>query len=91
MRLLDYWKGDLMSNMSMRLLDKNSSVGIELVKKLRDYRDNKDYVRGVLVYTNNEEDAKRLIEFIDAGNNVDYETIYVYAMELADIRKSKEK
>ena len=69
--------------MSTKPLDVNSEIGLKLIKILKQYRNDKDYVRGVLVYTENEENAKKLIDFINVGKDVDDETIYVCAMKLA--------
>lgn len=66
-----------------------SEVTISLVRKLKEIYDNDDFIICVLSYVDNEEDQRRVIEFIEAGDDVDDETITVLAMDLCDARENR--
>lgn len=66
----------------------NVDIGLELAKKLKTVYDNDNFILGVLTYADNEEDQKKIIEFIDKGQDVDDETVMVLAMDLSDARNN---
>lgn len=57
-----------------------------LGKKQKSIYDNKEFIIEVLSYADNPEAQQTIIDFIDAGEDVDDETISVLAMDLADAR-----
>lgn len=59
---------------------------VVLGKKLKSIYDNKEFIIEVLSNADNPEDQQTIIDFIDAGEDVDDETISVLAMDLADAR-----
>lgn len=61
-------------------------LAVVLGKKLKSIYDNKEFIIEVLSYADNQEDQQTIIDFIDAGEDVDDETISVLAMDLADAR-----
>lgn len=69
--------------------DHISDVAIEFVQKLQGIWDDKDFIIGMLSFADNDEDRKTIIEFIDAGVDVDVETVSVLALELNDKRNER--
>lgn len=69
--------------------DHISDVAIEFVQKLQNIWDDKDFIIGMLSFADNDEDRKTIIEFIDAGVDVDVETVSVLALELNDKRNGR--
>lgn len=64
-----------------------TDLQIKLVKKLRTVFDNDNFILGVICDVwESPEDQKTVIDFIDAGNDVDMETVCVLAMDLRDAR-----
>jgi hypothetical protein len=61
-------------------------LAINLGKKLKEIYDNDNFIIAVLSYADNPEEQRTIIDFIDAGEDVDDETISVLAMDLADAR-----
>lgn len=59
---------------------------VVLSKKLKSIYDNKEFIIEVLSNADNPEDQQTIIDFIDAGEDVDDEAILVLAMDLADAR-----
>lgn len=65
-----------------------TDLQIKLVKKLREVYDNDNFVLAVLCDVwDSPEDQQTVIDFIDAGNDVDDETVCVLAMDLSDARE----
>lgn len=62
-----------------------------LIKRLRSVYNDDNFIIGVLSYVwESEEDQQTIINFIDAGEDVDDETVIVLAMNLCDIREGME-
>lgn len=66
-----------------------SDIAIEFVRKLQDIWDDEEFIIGMLTYADNDEDRKTIIEFIDAGIDVDVETVTVLALDLDDKRNGR--
>lgn len=65
-----------------------TDLQIKLVKKLREVYDNDNFIIGVLSDVwYSPEDQQTVIDFIDAGVDVDDETVCVLAMDLGDARE----
>lgn len=65
-----------------------SELQKSLIKKLRMIYDNDNFILGVLCDVwYSEEDQQAVIDFIDAGEDVDEETVTVLALNLRDIRE----
>lgn len=47
-----------------------------------------DYVNGIFDFVPDPSDQKALIDFIEAGDDVDLETIAIKALDLFDLRNS---
>lgn len=62
-------------------------LAVALGKRLKKIYDNNNFIIEVLTYADNPEDQKTIIDFIDAGEDVDDETVSVLAMNLADARE----
>lgn len=62
-------------------------LAVALGKRLKKIYDNDNFIIEVLTYADNPEDQKTIIDFIDAGEDVDDETVSVLAMNLADARE----
>lgn len=60
----------------------------ELVAELEKYSDEDDYVIGTMLDMKTEADKRKLIEYIRNGNNVSYENIILYALDLSLHHKS---
>ena len=61
----------------------------ELTIQLRNIFDDDEYVEGILIYVSNATDRRKLLNFILYGDDVDIETVTVYALNLHDARISK--
>lgn len=61
-----------------------SDLAVELGKKLKSVYDNDNFITAVLSYADNEVDQRSVIEFIDNGEDVTDENVFIFAMELAD-------
>lgn len=66
--------------------DTNSTITKNLIIKLRELFDDNDFINGILVYADNIEDRKAILDFINEGKDVDVETVTVLALELNDNR-----
>lgn len=62
-------------------------LAVALGKRLKRIYDNDNFIIEVLSNADNPEDQKTIIDFIDAGEDVDDETVSVLAMDLADARE----
>lgn len=68
-----------------------TELQIKLVKKLRQVYDDDNFVLGVLCDVwESPEDQQTVIDFIDAGDDVDDETVSVLAMDLGDAREGRQ-
>ena len=63
----------------------------ELIKYIKMYESDKDFIRGILFYCDNDEDRIELLNFIKRGKEVEHETIIVYAIKLSDRRYGDEE
>ena len=73
----------------MKRNDAYSELLVNLGKKLKTICDDDDFIVGVLSdVCDSEEDQRALMDFIEAGDDVNEETISVLAMELGDARES---
>ncbi len=60
-----------------------SEKGLYLVDKLKKYSHDDDYIIGVLLDVKSEEDKQLLIDYIENGEDVSYESIILYALDLS--------
>ena len=70
---------------------KNEELAIKLGRKLKEIYDNDDFILAVLTYADNDEDRQTVLDFIEAGDDVDDETVSVLAMDLSDAREAMSK
>ena len=64
--------------------NKVTKTTYELVSKLRTILDDPDFIFGILVYADTEKSRKAILDFINAGEDVDVETVTVLALDLND-------
>ncbi|TLW88115.1 hypothetical protein FFK04_07510 [Ruminococcus sp. KGMB03662] len=55
---------------------------LTLIEKLKKFSTESDFIIGVLVYAETKADREQLIEYINNGKDVSYESILLYALEL---------
>ena len=55
---------------------------LTLIEKLKKFSTESDFIVGVLVYAETKADREQLIEYINNGKDVSYESILLYALEL---------
>ncbi|MEE1124885.1 MAG: hypothetical protein U0L18_02980 [Acutalibacteraceae bacterium] len=67
-----------------------SRVTMELIEKLKVFSSEDDYIIGVLSDSDYDEDRKKIIDFIDNGEDVSYESIILYSLEIG-MKRSGEK
>lgn len=65
---------------------KLTEVEKELVKKLRDIWNDKEFVIGVLSHLKDDEERGELIEFIDSNDNVTSEVVTLLALDISQAR-----
>ena len=58
-----------------------SDTTLKLISRLRQYS-NDDYILGVLAESSFDEDRQLIIDFIEQGENVSYETIILFSLEI---------
>ena len=62
---------------------------VEFVDKLIDIWDDREFITSMIAIAEHDDDKRRIIEFIDAGIDVDVETVSVLALDLADERDAR--
>lgn len=74
------------------MLEKNlSKVTSALVERVRKIYDNEEFIIGIISSAYDERDRQKLIDFIDAGDDVSLETVAVLAMNLGDARDEENR
>ena len=63
-----------------------SKTTLELIEKLRQFSTDDDYILGVLVDSEFDEDRQLIIDFIDRGQNVNYESVILFSLEVGQER-----
>ena len=63
-----------------------SKTTLELIEKLRQLSTDDDYILGVLVDSEFDEDRQLIIDFIDKGQNVNYESVILFSLEVGQER-----
>ena len=63
-----------------------SKTTLELIEKLRQLSTDDDYILGVLVDSEFDEDRQLIIDFIDRGQNVNYESVILFSLEVGQER-----
>ena len=58
-----------------------SKTTLELIEKLRQFSTDDDYILGVLADSEFDEDRQLIIDFIDNGQNVNYESVVLFSLE----------
>lgn len=58
----------------------------QLSSRLKRIFDDKEFIMGMLVFAYDDEDRQFLIDYIDAGDDVNIETVSVLALNLCDRR-----
>ena len=66
-----------------------SEIAIEFVSKLISIFDNKEFITSMIAIAEHDDDKRKIIEFIDAGIDVDVETVAVLALDLAVERNAQ--
>lgn len=63
-----------------------SKTTLELIEKLRQFSTDDDYILGVLADSEFDEDRQLIIDFIDNGQNVNYESVVLFSLEVGQER-----
>ena len=66
-----------------------SETAVEFVSKLIAIFDDKEFIASMIAIAEYDDDKRKIIEFIDAGIDVDVETVAVLALDLADERNAR--
>ena len=69
---------------------RNKELYTKLEKKLRNVFDDDDFVNGMLLYVDHEDDAKMLMQFIDNGEEINVESVTVTAIILDRTRRGEQ-
>ena len=67
-----------------------TDTAVEFVNKLIDIWDDREFIILMLSIAEHDDDKRTIIEFIDAGIDVDVETVSVLALDLADERGARQ-
>ena len=67
-----------------------TDTAVEFVSKLIDIWDDREFIISMLSIAEHDDDKRTIIEFIDAGIDVDVETVSVLALDLADERGARQ-
>ena len=60
----------------------------ELVQKLREIWNDKEFVIGILSHVESDEECRQVIEFIDGGDSIQSEEVVLVALDI-DSRRSR--
>ena len=63
-----------------------SDVTLELIEKLKQFSTDDDYILGTLADSEFDEDRKLIIDFIDNGEDVNYESVILFSLEVGQQR-----
>ena len=66
-----------------------SKTAILLFNKLKAYYDNRDSVLGVMCNAPHDDDMKRIIEYMDKGQDVTIENLILLSLELGNNREQR--
>ena len=80
-RLIDYIERE----------EKNNELSRALVAELRKISEDKEFIAGVLLDVENNEDKKALLEYIKKGEDVNFEQIILNALWLSQRREENEQ
>ena len=59
-----------------------SRTTLELIEKLRQFSSDDDYILGVLAESEFDEDRKLMIDYIENGEDVSYENVILFSLEV---------
>ena len=65
-------------------------TAVEFVSKLIDIWDDREFITSMISIAEHDDDKRKIIDFIDAGIDVDVETVSVLALDLADERDARQ-
>ncbi len=68
----------------------NSELKNELIKRLKKFSDDEEFVLGVTVFADYPDDMKTIIDYIDADVEVNYEQLILLSLDLDNKRKEQE-
>lgn len=60
-----------------------TKTDLELIRLLRGVNEDDDFVLAVMSYANSEDDRLKVINFIKTGDDIDEETVTVFAIRLS--------
>lgn len=63
-----------------------SDVTLELIEKLKQFSTDDDYILSALADSEFDEDRKLIIEYIDNGEDVSYESVILFSLEVGQQR-----
>lgn len=63
-----------------------SQTTLELIEKLRQFSRDDDYILGVLAESEFDEDRKLIIDYIEKGEDVSYENVILFSLEVGQQR-----
>ncbi len=63
-----------------------SDVTLELIEKLKQFSTDDDYILGTLADSEFDEDRKLIIDYIDNGEDVNYESVILFSLEVGQQR-----
>ncbi|HAX84163.1 MAG TPA: hypothetical protein DCY15_06850 [Ruminococcaceae bacterium] len=68
---------------------KNNELSRKLVIEMKKFSEDKDFIAGVLLDVENDEDKAALLDFIKKGEDVNYEQIILNALWLSKQREKQ--
>lgn len=66
---------------------KPSKVTLELIEKLKRFSHDDDYILGILADSSYDEDRQLIIDYIEKGEDVSYENVILFFLEVGQHRK----
>ncbi|MBQ3264247.1 MAG: hypothetical protein IJH07_00580 [Ruminococcus sp.] len=66
---------------------KPSKVTLELIERLKTFSQDPDYILGTLADSPYDEDRQLIIDYIDHGEDVSYENVLLFSLEVGQKRK----
>ena len=69
--------------------NKPSKVTLELIEKLKAFSNDDDYILGTLADSSYDEDRQLIIDYIEKGEDVSYENVILFSLEVGQNRKKR--
>ena len=72
------------------MTEERKRIKAELISRLTKIEDSRDFILGILTAVKTDDDRNKIIEFIDKGENVNYENIMILSMKLEAEHEGKD-